>query len=590
MSDIGDCIGEMNAEWISEQLVDFGYSFDETDEEFVSKMNLLSQTYILTADDLISDVIAFATNAKRSCLDLLFLELYEKSVLAKRTIRTENDPSHSVSQSTRTVLGEKKIVFERDDSPEMDASSYVRELEADTTLDEKYLKFTPDRTAVSSVAYQKRKNKGKVVLGHRGKHFLHDARQKNEVKKISVELCTPTSLSSSFSNYGSEKVMDRIEEICCSIELLSNEIAKNNEGLSFQPVDTVSSEPFTICGQIFDESGDRLTSSTCSIQTLDENVSSASVDLSKLSSYSLFPGKVVAMKGTNKLGCSFTPTEIFEPPLMSRATLNSQRGIDNLSLWCAAGPFTSADSLSYEQLYDLLELANKQSPDVLILMGPFIDRTSKAARSPTLTRTFTETFESLLANTCEVLEQSNTRLILLPSRKDAVSLPFYPVAPFEVGKECKKVLREDVVFPPDPAVLKIAGIEFAISTSEILQYLGREEIHFSENSENEDRIARLFSHLIRQRSLYPLYPPPHDVAQSTPKSIKASKLSNIPHIMILSSMLAPMIKVVDGCLCVNINSLARGAYMKLDIDLKTLEDEETGKSLDECCDLKVVRL
>lgn len=98
-------------------------------------------------------------------------------------------------------------------------------------------------------------------------------------------------------------------------------------------------------------------------------------------------------------------------------------------------------------------------------------------------------------------------------------MPFYPVAPFEVGKECKKVLREvyykmevyvdlfllvvkffwiqDVVFPPDPAVLKIAGIEFAISTSEILQYLGREEIHFSENSENEDRIARLFSHLIR---------------------------------------------------------------------------------------------
>ena len=49
------------------------------------------------------------------------------------------------------------------------------------------------------------------MLGHRGKHFLHDARQKNEVKKISVELCTPTSLSSSFSNYGSEKVMDRIE-------------------------------------------------------------------------------------------------------------------------------------------------------------------------------------------------------------------------------------------------------------------------------------------------------------------------------------------------------------------------------------------
>ena len=37
------------------------------------------------------------------------------------------------------------------------------------------------------------------------------------------------------------------------------------------------------------------------------------------------------------------------------------------------GPFTTADNLSYQPLEDLLRIALKSKPDVLILVGPFVD-------------------------------------------------------------------------------------------------------------------------------------------------------------------------------------------------------------------------
>uniref|UniRef100_A0A158R5I2 DNA polymerase alpha subunit B n=1 Tax=Syphacia muris TaxID=451379 RepID=A0A158R5I2_9BILA len=288
-------------------------------------------------------------------------------------------------------------------------------------------------------------------------------------------------------------------------------------------------EPFFICGQIVDESGEHLSSSTCSIQSTDDSGFTLNLDLSRLASYSLFPGKVFFM------------TSFFLNIMYVLLVLIT----GSLSIWCAVGPFTSSDTFSFEQLCDFLELAVKEVPDVIILMGPFIDSTSKIAHSSSLGRTYAELFEILLLNICDTLRVSKPRLIIVPSKRDATVLPLIPVAPFEISKECKKNLYEEMTFTPDPALVKIAGIQFALSNSEILQHLGRDEIYSSENSENEDRIARLMGHLIRQRSLYPLYPPPPDCAESASGIIRASRLSQIPHIIILSSMLAPMVKVID---------------------------------------------
>lgn len=50
---------------------------------------------------------------------------------------------------------------------------------------------------------------------------------------------------------------------------------------------------------------------------------------------------------------------------------------------------------------------------------------------------------------------------------------------------------------PDPAIVRIAGIEFAVTGSEIIQHLGREEIGCSDNCEDQDRVSRLVRDLFR---------------------------------------------------------------------------------------------
>lgn len=44
-----------------------------------------------------------------------------------------------------------------------------------------------------------------------------------------------------------------------------------------------------------------------------------------------------------------------------------------LSIFVAAGPFTTTDSLVYEPLNDLLGVVRATRPDVVVLVGPFVD-------------------------------------------------------------------------------------------------------------------------------------------------------------------------------------------------------------------------
>ncbi|VDN24861.1 unnamed protein product [Gongylonema pulchrum] len=98
-------------------------------------------------------------------------------------------------------------------------------------------------------------------------------------------------------------------------------------------------------------------------------------------------------------GSTFVPEEIFEPKQLHMASLKIQADIGLLSVWCACGPFTSQKTFSFEQLCDLLELAKKELPNI----GPFIDRTSTAARSPHLNVDFDEFMDALLAKIDETL-------------------------------------------------------------------------------------------------------------------------------------------------------------------------------------------
>ena len=76
---------------------------------------------------------------------------------------------------------------------------------------------------------------------------------------------------------------------------------------------------------------------------------------------------------------------------------------------------------------------------------------------------------------------------------------------------------------------------------------------------SSDKISRNFSHILRQKNFYPIYPPPdHACIDYEAWNEHAELGSTSPHIFIVSSDLASFNKEVNGCVCLNPGRLVRG--------------------------------
>ena len=87
------------------------------------------------------------------------------------------------------------------------------------------------------------------------------------------------------------------------------------------------------------------------------------------------------MKASKLLTGAPLPMNTTEVPRI-REFNNSLENIP-LSVWASSGPYTTADNMDYIPLKDLLTAAKEVStpPDVLILMGPFVDASHPQVKS-----------------------------------------------------------------------------------------------------------------------------------------------------------------------------------------------------------------
>ncbi|CAG9535205.1 unnamed protein product [Cercopithifilaria johnstoni] len=550
--DIAESYGCMTADWLSEQLADFMYTFEnDSDGEFIAKANNLSKQYCQKGEDFVSELIAFATNQNQTHVNLSMLDSFEQLVL-NRAIQNCKNESFNISHTKKST---------------------------------------------SDVAYQNRKDSGKLIVKFTGKNFT--AKRNNETKGSNICKVTVEKLyADDYKNllqYGAEKDLEQVEAFISRVRNLCDIIKEENETLAEEEqMDSLLLIRNLCAGFIVNDTEDPLDVSNCSLQCVDQNAGIVNLDLSNLKTYSLFPGKIVALRGSFA-GDTFVPYEIFEPKEPSIAPLKKQPNIDLLHVWCACGPFSSSKTLSYEQLCDLIELVRKERPDILILIGPFIDRTSPIVKSPQCCYTYVDLMDMLLTKIDDALSGTDVQVLIVPNgRKDAALRPSFPTPPFRSFKQRKEQLSKNIVLLPDPATVRIAGIEFAITASEIIQHLGKDEISRLDNCEDQDRISRLVRDLFRQRSLYPLYPAAYDVTYRLREAVERASLSVIPHIIILPSVLAPTIKVVADSVFVNTNALVRGSsgtFMKLKIDLKETDVKKNlHTSVADFCEVQIVRL
>lgn len=223
------------------------------------------------------------------------------------------------------------------------------------------------------------------------------------------------------------------------------------------------------------------------------------LDLSNCPQYRLFPGQVVAVRGTNPTGFCVAASEVHQglPLPMQRTGLQELVAFTEAasrvqSCVVAAGPYTSSEDLAYEPLAALLEYCATESADMLLLMGPFVDAEHPLVCSGALDETFEDVYQSQVAVRLTEFAESQggrTRVVLVPSTRDVHHDPVFPQPP--LGEVAGATALAN------PATFSCNEVVFGCSSADWLMACTKEEV--SKAAGQVDRLPALASHIISQR-------------------------------------------------------------------------------------------
>lgn len=260
------------------------------------------------------------------------------------------------------------------------------------------------------------------------------------------------------------------------------------------------------------------------------------LNMKKIQGYTVFPGQIVALRGTNASGNEFVVDELLTFPLpddgasppsdIEAHTARLRGGPDAmesddapapLSVMFGSGPYTPDDNLDYEALHALCDQAATTNADALVLTGPFLDAEhpliatgdfdlpEDAAYDPDAA-TMTTVFRHLVSPALTSLAQSNPSItiILVPSVRDVLSR--------HVSWPQDLIPRKDLGLPrcvrivPNPINLFVNEMILGVSSQDILYELRHEEL-LAGSVAQRDPGARLSRYLLEQRHYFPLFPP-----------------------------------------------------------------------------------
>ncbi|QDS77128.1 hypothetical protein FKW77_001101 [Venturia effusa] len=342
----------------------------------------------------------------------------------------------------------------------------------------------------------------------------------------------------------------------------------------------------------------------------------------KLSSYTFFPGKIVALKGTNASGQFFSVTEVLEMPQMNRAATmpdeidavneRLQAGDDGietrpLTTLMASGPYTNEDDLDYCPFNALLDAAKEAHADTLILCGPFVDVEHPKIRDGDIDfpadfkvqpdqATLTDVFRCFISRPLQALVKAlpSISIILCPSLRDVMSK--HAAWPQDrVAKQGLNLGGKQIIIVPNPMTIAVNENVFGMTSLDVLDQLRLSSVT-SGKANQENILARTCTQLIEQRHYFPLMPAAEpqpaanvDVGDAMQfKGIGASldvsflKLGEfhqiVPDVLILPSVLNPFTKVVNGVVCINPGNLSKrkgpGTYARMTLAPRELSTEE----------------
>lgn len=145
-----------------------------------------------------------------------------------------------------------------------------------------------------------------------------------------------------------------------------------------------------------------------------------------------------------------------------------------MNIVVAAGPFTLQNNLLYEPLEDLLKYVIENKPNLLILLGPFLEQNHDCILNGNAVEYFGTHFENLIENIMDRLKEvANLEVVIISSCKDVHHDVVYPTPPYNILMK-----YPNLKLMPDPCMLNINGIIIGTTSADILFHLGKYEMGY----------------------------------------------------------------------------------------------------------------
>ncbi|XP_033630977.1 DNA polymerase alpha subunit B-like [Asterias rubens] len=543
------------------------FDVELSDPDVVEKLKELCMVYRLDSASIVSEWVAFSISRSDLKISTESLEELEQERICKKGKATKVS-SHI--ESSPALFPSDSLIDESDDlmnsyTPQAGKNKHKR---LHTTpenptnkrlLGQNSVTFSPSSfsptVATPSQKYGSRTNKREVVAKFGSTEGT--TWKGTNAATCSVEYYDPEGTLKQNYKYMFQKFTDKASILNDMIESMGQQIQDKYNIESFTHLALPIQEPVTVVGRVCcDTSSGRLNSQSVILEGSVETSAGKQVmlNLSEIKEYSLFPGQIIAMDGINSKGVKLVASKIYEsvPLPLCESEDNSLLDYGSLHVMVAGGPYTTADTLSYEPMSDLVRVLLQDTPDVCILFGPFVDvhhaEIKDYAQDPE------DLFKKQMTKLVEATRKAGTHLVFVPSLRDVHHEFIYPQPPFPTPDNFQDKHRVHLV--PDPCTLVINGIVFGLTSSDILFHLGSEEISHPPGS--SDRLGRLTKHILTQQSYYPLYPPPETMPIDYEHFERYSHMEVTPDVFISPSDLRWFIKEACGCLTINPGRLSRG--------------------------------
>lgn len=567
----------------------------------------------IQTDEMVLEWVAYSTTKNGLKLTVETLEQFEHEILNRKSksrqparreetlgrtrdihalqelIKAEEEEENLLDSYSTPAKGSQKRALTTPEQPQSKRSSALL---ASPGLLLSPASFSPNLTP--SQKYSQRGGKGEVVVSFGVVQGTRWTGRSSSGVGVQLDLLeAPDEALTGSYKFMFQRLRDVRNVLTDKIEELGESLKSHFNIEEFSPVSLPAQDTITVLGQICCDSNGKLNAHSVLLEAgPEQGGQQIPVDLSELKEYSLFPGQVVVMEGMNTTGRKLVASKIFEgiplPFYPPQVKMEVEEAAEPLNVFVACGPYTPSDTLTYDPLLDLINIIVRDRPDVCLLLGPFVDGKHDQIEKAQVTETFDAIFTRCIESIVDGTKSVGCRLVFVPSQRDIHQHFIYPQPPFTLPNLSKEQAQR-VTLVPDPCTLLIDGVTFGLTSTDILFHMGAEEISCGTGS---DRFSRILTHMLTQRSYYPLYPPVEEVNMDYERFQSYGLMPLTPDVLIVPSELRYFIKDVVGCVCVNPGRLTKGqvggTYGRLLIQRSSSSGEN--KRVSPCVAAQVVKI